>query len=1006
MGNLVDLSLLDNPEITEINALKNHSDHRTYINGRINSFSLNGEWKFRYFNNFSDDINFLLLSNVDISGFDVIKVPGHFELQGYGKPKYVNQQYEWSGVEQVELGKSPKNNPCGIYFKDFEMKNNLTERVILKIDGFNTALYLFVNGNFVGFSEKNYTTTEFDLSNHLIKGINRIAFIVFKYSKMSWFSDQDMWRFSGIFRDVSLEFVPFNHIFDIKNASTLLEDNSTGVLDITLTTTGDFNNVFIKSTFRFKDTVLFEEINPLTEREFFIKKSVSNVFPWTAETPSLYTLELELIRNNQNVEKTEIKIGFRHIEIKNNVITINGRKIFFKGVNRHEFDMEHGRAISDELIKNDLLLLKANNFNAIRTSHYPNKSYFYELADELGFYIIDEVDLETHGTWGNFLKKDSFSKVLPGDHLEFLDVIIKKDNAIYERDKNHPSVIIWSLGNESNVGKVLEESSKYFKEIDPLRLVHYEGSSSDKRYSCISDIDSTMYSSPNELKKRLSKQKNKPFILCEFEHSMGNSTGNFDEYMSLRNEFENYQGGFIWDFVDQGLVDLSTKTIKYGGDFDDKPNDGVFSCDGLLLADRSVTSKLTTVKYHYQDLFFERLENSIRIVNTNSFIDTSKYYFKLEIYANGVLKSSEPFSLTINPQGEFILRLDNLNIDHSKENLVRISYHLASDTEYANKDYEIGFFEFLFNSSYEFAPSDYQLDTGTKFNVIEDSYNIGIRGQNFAYLFNGLSEFRGGLYSIKINKDEFLKDSIKPNFYRPTTDNDNSLSRFKLDTYMHASKMLFIPKFGLKKPSKITEKSAKLTYIYRYFYGFLPKKVKISYNIREDGSILVSFKGKISAFQHAPGEIGINFIVPEIIDSFTYYGLGDGDNYIDRYQGQKLGIYESNPFREYVNYAKPQECGQHLFTRYLVLKKKSGAKLGIFALNKSFAFKVLPWSNLEIENATHLDELPKAKYTHVTISSNTRGVGGDNSWYAPVHKEYRLKRKTKFALEFIIKKVD
>lgn len=1007
MNNLVDLRFLDNPEITEINTIKNHSDHKIYVNGRISSFSLNGERKFMYFNNFNDDINFLLLPNVDIRSFDSIKVPGHFELQGYGKPKYVNQQYEWSGVEDVELGKSPKNNPCGIYFKDFEMKNSLTERVILKIDGFNTALYLYVNGNFVGFSEKNYTSTEFDLSNYLKFGINRIAILVFKYSKMSWFNDQDMWRFSGIFRDISINFVPFNHIFDINNRSTLLDDNTTGILDLTLSTTGDFNNTFIKSTFRFDDSILFEEISPLTDKEFKIKKSISNVFPWTAETPSLYTLELELIKNDRSIEKTEIKVGFRRIEIDGNVIKVNGRKIFFKGVNRHEFDMEHGRAITDETIKNDLLLLKANNFNAIRNSHYPNRSYFYELADELGFYVIDEVDVETHGTWGNFLKKADFSKVLPGDHLEFLNLILRKNNAIYERDKNHPSVIIWSLGNESNVGKVFLESSKYFKKIDPSRLVHYEGCSNSKKYSIVSDIDSTMYSTPKEIKKRLLKQRNKPFILCEFEHSMGNSTGNFDEYMSLKDEFENYQGGFIWDFVDQGLVDKNTKSILYGGDFDDKPNDGIFSCDGLLLADRSETSKLKTAKYYYQDIAFQRVENGIRIFNTNSFIDTSRYYFKLEVYENGVLKSSEPFTLTINPQADFILKLCNLNIDNSKENLVRITYNLANDTSFANKDYELGFFEFLYNTELDFASSSYPLDANSKFKIIEDAYNIGIKGARLSYLFDGFSNLHGGLYSIKVNGDEFLKDYIKPNFYRATTDNDNPLSRFKLDTYMHVNKsLLLVPRLCVKKSHKFCEKSAKLTYFYKYIYGFLPKSVKVSYEIREDGSLLVTLSGKLSLLQHSPGEIGVNFIVPEIIDSFVYYGLGEGDNYIDRFEGQKLGIYESNPYKEYVNYARPQECGQHLFTRYLILKKRSGSKLGIFALDKSFAFKVLPWSNLEIENATHLDELPKPKYTHVTINCNTRGVGGDNSWFAPVHDKHKIKLRTKFNLKFIIKQVD
>ncbi len=1006
MDEFINLSYLDNPDVYAVNALEDHSDHKIFFGEKENKISLSGKWKFLCYTSFNDDIKVLLSPNFNINNLDDINVPGHLELQGYGRPKYVNMQYPWYGHEEVELGKSPKDNPVGIYLRDLEMNESFSQKIILSFGGFNTALYVFINGYFVGYSEKNYTTTEFDITNYLVKGINRIGLLVFKYSKQSWFHDQDMWRFSGVFRDVSLKLVPLIHIEDINNKSLLASDYQTGLLDVRVTILGGLSTVSLKYALRFKGNTLFEEIKDLKGREIEIKRTIENVAQWSAEIPNLYQLDMYLIQNGQIVESTTLDVGFRCIEIKNGIMLINGKRLILKGVNRHEFDMKNGRAISEETIKDDLLLLKANNFNAIRTSHYPNNSYLYELADKLGFYIVDEVDLESHGTWGSLAKTDGFSTVLPGNHNEFLNLILSKNKTMYERDKNHPSIIIWSLGNESNVGSVLEKSYEFFKKMDPTRLVHYEGCYGNKKYSHITDIESSMYVPAPFVKKRLEHQKEKPYIHCEFEHSMGNSTGNFKDYMDLIDIYANYQGGFIWDFVDQGLLDEENKFIKYGGDFDDRPNDGIFSCDGLLLADRSKTSKLETVKYYYQDVKFEKTPDGILIKNTNLFKGTNLYYFKLSIYEEGKLISESPFTLQIAPDSSFLLKLNELNVNLEREILVRITYHNLIDNLYSKKDDEVGFFEFLYNSSLEKA-LPYVKGSSKKVNVIRSDFNIGVNYPNVSYMFNGLANFHGGIQSIRVNDEEFLATKMTPTLFRPTTDNDDPLSRYAIDPYFGATKRpLLIPKGKSNKGLKITKNSAKITYNYRYFYGFIPKKVKFSFENLDDGSLLVEMETKISRFQASPSEIGLTFKVPSIIKKITYYGLGKGDNYIDRYEGQKLGIYESDPLSEYVNYARPQECGQHLFTRYLILESESGNKLKIQALDKAFAFKVLPWSYQEIENAEHLDELPKMKYTNVTLACATRGVGGDNSWMAPVHKEFKIKKGTKYRLKFIIKAID
>ena len=1000
----IDLRFLDDLNVTSINTVDDHSDHEIYLGEKENKVILNGKWKFAYFQKYINEISYLLSPTFDISSLGEIEIPGHFELQGYGKPMYVNQQYPRFGVEDVPELKTPKENPVGVYLRDFVVEEPFKERVIFGLDGFNSALYMFINGHFVGYSEKNYTPTEFDISDFLVKGVNRFAIIVFKFAKTSWLEDQDMWRFSGIFRDVYLNFVPFNHIFDIRNDSILGKDYQTGILDVKLSIKGDLSFLKVRYTLSFNnETILFEEKN-VAESQFFIKKSILPVYAWSAENPNLYELKISLYKGENLIETTSLNIGFRIVEIKNGVICLNGSRIVFKGVNRHEFEMRSGRAITDKLIEEDLKLLKRNNFNAIRTSHYPNKTALYDLADKLGFYIIDEVDLETHGTWGNAFKKSKKISVLPSNNMAVSKLIIDKDKAMFERDKNHPSILIWSLGNESSAGEVLRESYKFFKEIDKTRLIHYEGCYYNQKYSDLTDIDSGMYITPINILKRLKKQTKKPMILCEFEHSMGNSTGNFKEYWDLTEQFSNFQGGFIWDFVDQGILDEKTKSINYGGDFLDKPNDSVFSCDGLLLSDRSETAKLDEVKYFYQDVKFELFDNNLKIINKNSFKDTSGYYFKLSYYENGILKREVPFSFNVLPLNESIIQIDRNDIDYSKQVLIRISYHLSFATRFADKDYEVGFFEWFDN---EKMPNYNFIEANQALEIIESPFNLGIRNRSVQYMFKGFDNFNGGLTSIRLNGEEFISDIIKPTLFRATTDNDESMSRYYLDTYLGVSKkMVCMPTLGSSKILKLDKNFAKVHYSYRYFFGPLPKTISIDYEVRSDGSLLVTLTTKISRWQFAPGEIGLTFEIPFLLKSFTYYGRGFKDNYIDRKDGQKIGIYTSDPLKEYVNYAKPQECGLHLDTNYLILNGLEGNKLGIFALDAPFSFKVLPWSNFQIENANHLDELPKIKSTFVTINCATRGVGGDNSWLNPVHKEYRIKRAKKYQLKFIIRKVD
>ena len=887
----LDLTLLDNPEIESLGTINSHSDHKIFINGKEPVLSLNGNWKFKFFNSFTNDVLYYLNPNISIKDFKDINVPGHFELQGYGKPQYVNQCYPWFGVEDVPLGKSPKINPLGIYFKDLNFEKEINSRIVLSFDGFETAIFVYVNGFFVGYSEKNFVTSEFDITKYLIKGINRIAVVCFKYAKSSWFLDQDMWRFGGIFRDVKIKLVPLTNVFDIDNKTILKEDLKTGLLDLKITFEGDLTNCDVIYSLAYADNKLFEEKTKITNSLIEIKKDISNVLPWSAELPHLYVFTLTLLKDNKEVLTTQINVGFRRIEIVDNKILINSKKLILKGINRHEFEAHKGRAISKEDIIDDIKIIKSHNINAIRTSHYPNQQELYELCDIYGLYLCDEVALETHGTWGSPFKLHNIKDVLPGNHMEFKDFIISKTKGMYERDKNHPSIIMWSLGNESYGGKVLEASRDYLKNVDNTRFIQYEGVFHYRKSDFISDVESQMYTSPANVAKFISKHPKKPFILCEFEHAMGNSLGNFDEYMDLFNKYESYHGGFIWDYMDQGLYSKERDTYLYGGDFDDRPNDSTFCCNGVLLANKTSFAKIDTVKYYYQDIKFKKVKDGILFKNTNLFKTSESYYFKICLFENGALANEENFSLNLLPGGEFLFNLKDFKVDREKEILIRISYHLKQDEFYAPKDYELGFFEQLLTSSLENGMVNPILKTDNKLEIIKNDFNLGIKGNGFNYIFTNFAQMNGGLKSIKINGTEFIYDFPKLSLFRPTTDNDDPIARNFLSRYFAYSRyQTNFPFLGDFKVGKYNGESIKITYKYRILDSLRTRSYKLTYEVFNSGDIKVDLSYHKRVGEPGIGEFGLAFSVPTKDVKFSYYGLGENDNYPDRYEGEKLGV--------------------------------------------------------------------------------------------------------------------
>ncbi|MGL4373099.1 MAG: glycoside hydrolase family 2 TIM barrel-domain containing protein, partial [Turicibacter sp.] len=551
--------LLQNPEVFKINRLEAHSDHRYYetLKQAITKeemtwrSSLNGEWLFKYSENLLNRPLGFEAPESTCEEFDKIQVPGHIQLQGYDKPHYVNSQYPWDGHEELVPPFIPvKYNPVGSYVKYFEVPATWENQdVCISFQGVETAFNIWCNGKYVGYSEDSFTPSEFDLTPFIKReGENKLAVQVYKYSTGSWLEDQDFWRLSGIFRDVYLYTIPETHVQDLFIKTLLKNDYKEATVSVDFKVRGEVAQ--IRAKLLDKEMACVGETICTTETQdgtFAIH--VSDPKLWSSENPYLYELQLELIVDGLVVEGIVQKVGVRQFEMINKVMHINGKRIVFRGVNRHEFSDKFGRAVTREEMEWDVKFLKANNFNSVRTSHYPNASYFYELCDEYGIYLIDEANLESHGTWQRLGAVEGNNITVPNDRPEFLDIVLDRAASMLERDKNHPSILIWSCGNESYGGENIYKMSEYFRHRDETRLVHYEGVFNDRRFNETSDMESRMYAKVSDIREFLSQNPEKPFILCEYTHAMGNSNGGMDRYIELEDEFEMYQGGFIWDYI-------------------------------------------------------------------------------------------------------------------------------------------------------------------------------------------------------------------------------------------------------------------------------------------------------------------------------------------------------------------------------------------------------------------------------------------------------------------------
>lgn len=621
-----ELKWLDDPTVFRVGQLPAHSDHVAYLNEneaqkQQSSLyqSLNGDWKFHFAKDPTARATGFYQKDCDISGFDSIQVPGHIELADYSQLHYINTFYPWEGKEYrrppYTLGKglqpgifsAGQDNSVGAYVKNFTLAPQLHgKKIRVRFDGVEQAMYVWLNGHFVGYAEDSFTPSEFDLTPYIENGLNKLAVEVFRYSTAAYLEDQDFFRFSGIFRDVTLIAQPAVHVEDLAIKPVLASDFKSGSVSLALKLQqGQLSaKVQIKIASMNGEQLIQTEQEVSAEVEFK-DLTIPNVHLWSTKDPYLYQLEITVMQadGEQVLEVVPYQFGFRKIEIKNKVILFNGKRLIINGVNRHEWDAHTGRAVTQADMQQDIATMENNNINAVRTCHYPDQTLWYKLCDEHGLYVMAENNLESHGTW----QKEGgieLSYNVPGSVPEWKDVVIDRARSNYELLKNHPSIIFWSLGNESYAGDNIAAMQAYYKSVDDSRLVHYEGVVHERKYEDqISDVESRMYASPADIREYLENDPQKPFLLCEYMHSMGNSVGGLKSYIDLLEEFEMYQGGFIWDFIDQALFvkdEVSgQEVLRYGGDFDDRVSDYEFSGDGLLFADRTPKPALQEVKYYY-----------------------------------------------------------------------------------------------------------------------------------------------------------------------------------------------------------------------------------------------------------------------------------------------------------------------------------------------------------------------------------------------------------------------
>ena len=1018
-----DSNIIKNPEIFEQNRLAAHSDHVCYknelekIKGKSSlRYDMNGLWKFAYAKNQSLAPCGFEAADYDCKNWDEIRVPAHIQMEGYDVPIYTNTTYPWEADESIKPGEVPEIfNPVASYVKYFTIPENMkNKRVCISFQGVESGFALWLNGHYVGYSEDTFDPSDFELTDYIVEGENKLAVRVWKWTSSSWCEDQDFYRFSGIFRDVFLYAVPCAHVEDLSVVPTLNDTFDEGTLSVSIKADGDgiasvklyeLGDLSVEKYDRAK--LLLEEFDIELRNKEICEGScnVKNPLLWSAEKPNLY--EVKIIVKDTHGNETEFisqLAGFRRFEMVDGLMKLNGKRIVFKGVNRHEFSSITGRVPNrDEVIK-DIVTMKKNNINAIRTSHYPDDSMLYELCDIYGIYMIAENNLESHGTWEAYNKGYvDLDFVVPKDKPQWREMMLDRANSCYQRDKNHPAILIWSCGNESFGGKTIYEMSQLFRQLDKHRLVHYEGVFNDRSYNDTSDMESQMYTPVAGIEKFLAEHPEKPFICCEYTHAMGNSCGAMHKYTELTDREPRYQGGFIWDYIDQSIYkkDRYGKWfLTYGGDFGDRPTDGDFSGNGICYGgEREASPKMQEVKFNYQNISVDFDSDYIfTVTNKNLFVNTSVFDAFAILLADGNEVYRTRLQISVPPMErasyEVPVTLKNSMIDVEKEYCIVVSFVLKENTIWEKAGYEIAFGQHMIKKPV----SEYSCDKSVE--LVVGNGNILVRGENFKALF---SRMNLGMVSYVYGGVEMLPNTIPlPNFWRTPTNNDSGnmmpqrYAQWKIASMYVTTRQN--QRFADTSP-RVEKNDNNIAITYTYFMPTTPQSsCEVTYIVFGDGTIETTLSyDPVKELGDMP-EFGMMFKLDADYDTVKWYGLGPQETYEDRQHGGKYGVYENKVADNIAEYLVPQESGNKCRVRYAKVMDKKGR--GMMFFGDELSFSALPYTPHELENAAHHFELPPVHYTVVRVAKKQMGVGGDDSWGAHTHPEYLLDVSEKMEFTF------
>lgn len=963
--------------------------------------SLDGVWKFKLVKNPSLALTDFFKTSYNVSDWQNINVPGSWELQGFDAPIYTDVTYPFKANPPFV----PQDyNPVGHYVHEFTVPENWKGMdVIMDFEGVESAFYLWINGKMVGYSEDSRLPAHFNISKFLKKGKNRLAMKVFRFSDGSYLEDQDYWKYSGIERNVFIQARPKSRMNDYVLGNKLINQYKDGnfTLDVNMLHPQKGQKVEVKVLSATGKSLFkqIQSINSPADTLIHFEKLLKNVQPWSAERPYLYTLVINTTDRNGRVEESVAQpFGFRTIEMKNGQLLVNGVAITIKGVNRQEHNAVHGRTLSISEMVKDVKMMKQFNINAVRTSHYPNYSEWYQLCDKYGLYMVGEANIECHGILDTEYKQLA-------DREDWYPAFHDRMYRMIKRDRNHTAIIIWSMGNESGYGKSFEKLYDMSKAMDPTRPVQYEGGG----YYAKSDIYCPMYARIWSLRRHVNQRDERPLILCEYAHAMGNSEGNLKDYWDLIYKYDQLQGGFIWDWVDQTIAKTDDKGHKYwayGGDmgFVGVVNDSNFCANGLVAADRSLHPHIWEVKKVYQNIAFEPvafMQNRIKVTNRFDYTTLDNYQLVWAVEANGeTIRSGKMNFPTLLPHQakEMEIPMGTLPAADNKEYFLTLRAFSKQATGAVPAGHEVAIEQMQLPVRLEKA----QEQVSGQIEKTETEYAITIQGKTRDFSIS-FSKKTGEMTSLKYDGKEMLLAGLQPNFWRGITDNDVANgTQERCATWREAGKKMVL------KSIKTQADNQKATVTADFDMPEQESQMQITYQMLANGNVEVNmhFMPGNKALPEMP-RLGMRMILKGDYDQMTWLGRGPQENYADRKSGYLIGKYSASVWEQYHPYVRAQETANKCDVRWFTLASKAGAGIRVEGAEPlSVSAWNFPQDDLLYVPSTiehrHGGCVDKKDMVWVNIDHLQMGVGGDNTWGAMVHPEYTITPK-EWSYSFTIK---